>query len=86
MKQAIEGYRKIYIHAEALARKDCEARGLCIEGFYGLKELDIEGGNIYIIYEWQHPVFYNTDCCIESHCLCFTETEFCKKAEQITKE
>ena len=86
MKQAIESYRKIFIHAEALARKDCETRGLGIEGFCGLKELDIEGGNIYINYEWQHPVFYNTDFHIESYWLCFTETEFCEKAKQIIKE
>lgn len=82
MKQAIEGYRKIYIHAEELARKDCEARELCIEGFYGLKELDIEGGNVYINYEWQHPIYYNTDFGIESYWLCFTETEFCGEAEK----
>ena len=71
MRQAIEGYRKIYAHAEELAKKDCEARGLCIEGFCGMKELDIEGGKVYISYEWQHPVFSDTDIHTESHWLSF---------------
>lgn len=85
MRQAIEGYRKIYAHAEKLAQKDCETRGLCIEGFCGLKELDIEGGNIYITYDWQHPVFSNTDFHIESWCIYFTENEFCGEPNELPK-
>ena len=80
MRQAIEGYRKAYAHAEELAKKDCEARGLCSEGFCGMKELNIEGGTVHIGYEWQHPVFFNTDIHIESRCLSFTEAQFCGEA------
>lgn len=80
MKQAIEGYHKIYAHAEKLAKEHCEIHGLCIEGFRGLKELDIEGGSVYISYEWQHPVFSDTDIHTEVCWLSFTETEFCKES------
>lgn len=82
MRQAIEGYRKVYTHAKELAKKDCETRGLNAEGFCGLKELDIEGGHVYINYEWQHPVFSDTDIHIENYWLCFTETEFCRETEK----
>lgn len=80
MRQAIEGYRKVRVHAEELAKKDCETRGLCVEGFCGLQELDIEDGTVYFSYEWQHPYFSDTDIYAESHWLSFTETEFCGEA------